>query len=111
MRVDQVSVSLADRLSTAVISAVASLLTAGVFAAVVTIRGPLDMGFWQAYVLIAGAVVVALGLLGFVVGSERMARYFGVLWGAEQPSKSQAALLLGVVVAICAIIVWRTIGH
>lgn len=47
------------------------------------------------YAIPLGAVIG--GLMGLLVGSDKMARYFGIVWGTEEPTTGEN-IILGIIV-------------
>jgi hypothetical protein len=96
-------VTLPDRLATAFVSCIAAAGTFAVFAIFAVLRGPIDeLEFWNHFVFVSAVMAALAAVVGFVVGSERMAHYFGIAWGTEEPNVRQAFVLMLVILAICA---------
>ena len=91
------------RLVTAFVSTVVAGLTVAVVAVGAFLRGPMDVESWENFFYLAGAGCVVAGLLGFVVGPEKMADHFGFLWGTAEPTKIQVAVSVAVILIICTI--------
>jgi hypothetical protein len=91
-----------DRLATAFVSCIAAVATFALFALLAILRGPIDeLEFWKHFVVVSAVMAALAAVVGFVVGSERMAHYFGIAWGTEEPNVQQAVVLVLVILAIC----------
>jgi hypothetical protein len=95
----------AERLSTGMVSVVVAVLMAAVVAIAAALRVPAYEGpdFWEHFLVISGAICLGAGVVGFVAGPVRMAHYFGVLWGTSKPTTTQMAVIVTVVLLICAV--------
>jgi len=94
-------VSFADRGATAVLSFVAALGTVACAAFVLLFYGPSSVEVWKFFSFVAAGLIVIAPIVGFVVGSERAARGWGVLWGTEDPETWQVAVATSIIVLIC----------
>lgn len=57
--------------------------------------------FFDSFILTAfGAFLALAAVTGFALGSERMARLFGVLWQTETPTRSEKWLAICTVLAL-----------
>ena len=101
--VEKPTLTMEERLVTAFVSTVVAALTVVVVTIGAFLRGPMDLESWEPFFWIAGFLCVTAGVLGFVVGPERMAHHFGFLWGTEQPTTTQVAVAVTVVLAICGV--------
>lgn len=55
--------------------------------------------FFDSFIVTAIVSFVALaGLMGFTLGSERMARLFGILWLTETPTRSEFWIVTSIVI-------------
>ena len=99
-----------ERLVTGFVSIVVAALTIAIVAVGAFLRGPMQLESWEHFWRLSGLACAAAGVLGFVVGPERMARHFGFLWGTEQPTTAQTAVTVTVILAICgfALFGWPT---
>ena len=93
-----------ERLVTAFVSTVVAALTITIVGIGTFLRSGSGPGLesWGTFLRISGMLCAGAGLFGFVVGPERMARHFGFLWGTEEPTRAQTAVLVTVVLLICA---------
>jgi hypothetical protein len=96
-------VPIVERLSTGFVSFVVVLISVAVVAIATLLRGPVELGFWEHFLTISAALCVGAAVLGFVVGPVRMAHYFGVLWSASEPNLKQTAVIVAIVLGICAV--------
>jgi uncharacterized membrane protein YidH (DUF202 family) len=57
--------------------------------------------FFDGFIITAFCVFIALAaLMGFALGSERMARVFGILWQTETPTRGEWWMAVSIVVAL-----------
>jgi hypothetical protein len=57
--------------------------------------------FFDSFIVTAFGVFIALAaLMGFALGSERMARLFGILWQTETPTRGEKWLATATVIAL-----------
>ena len=95
--------TLADRVASAFVSAVAALITCAVFFIVLLMHGPWEADAWSSTLSLAGFITCVAATLGFVLGPERTANAFGIVWGTVEANAWQTFLL---VAAILAVLVW-----
>ncbi len=102
----QNALTIEERLVTGGVSAVVAMLTAVVVAVGLFLHGPADLEFWTNFLRIAAVCCIVAGLLGFVIGPDNMARHFGFLWGTEEPSKVQVAVLTAGILILCGVVLF-----
>jgi hypothetical protein len=108
----QTPVTAADRVVTALISAVAAFGTATVLGVVLMLHfgDALTTEFWRAFLYFGGGFIVVAAVLGFVVGPVRAAEYWGLVWGTEDAEKHRGPVILISVLVIffCAmVLLWQ----
>ena len=113
-RVDDSSPSLFERITTAILSALAMLGTA--------ILGPLVAAghahgagrnfyvIYHGFYIWASVLALMAFTSGFVLGPKRMASMFGYLWGTEQPPNKRLTWALQGGVVIVVLISWWVAG-
>ena len=62
--------------------------------------------FWSLFLYASMAVSVAAGVVGFVVGSSRLNRRLGFLWGARKPVRAEIAAVVTLLVIIYAVVLF-----
>ncbi|MCM2327895.1 MAG: hypothetical protein NDI88_08410 [Lysobacter sp.] len=101
---NETSVTVVDRLAVAGVSFVAALVTAAVIV-LVGLMGGGDLSIILASGLWAVAVAGVAAVVGFVVGPVRASKWWGFLWGTEDPEKHRG-FTVAVVLAIIVTCLW-----
>ena len=92
----QTPVTAADRVVTAVISAVAALGTTTLLALVLMLNfaDASTTEFWRAFLYWGGGFTIVAAAVGFVVGPVRAAEYWGLVWGTEDVEKHRGPVII-----------------
>ena len=100
---EQAEVKWGDRIATAFVSFFAAIGTIVFVAVVGLVYGGADFERenWAAFGWVSAAAVLIAPVLGFVVGPERAAHMWGILWGTEGPRMLGAVVITLVIVVIC----------
>jgi len=89
-------VSIAERAVTALVSAIAALGTATFIGAVLLFRAGEGSSteFWIAFLRWSGGFLVVAAVVGFIVGPDRAAEYWGLIWGTEEAEKHRGPVFI-----------------
>jgi hypothetical protein len=101
-------VSWSERIATAWVSLIAAAVTALFVIGAVFFAGSMDFSWSEVrqFFLWGAIFSIGAGILGFFAGSERMAEYFGWLWGTSEPSGTESAVAVTVLIVFLAAVIY-----
>ncbi len=103
----QRQIALGERLAVALVSFLAAVLTIAFLGSIAFFAGAITtIEYAKTIALWSIVTCMGAGLAGFLLGGERAAYWFGVLWGTQAPTEKQLVLVLGFVVLVCGVIVY-----
>jgi hypothetical protein len=112
MRCERIApVTIADRFVTAIVSTLAALGTVAVIG-LVTLAHAGDVSsktFWWTFLYGSGGFVVLAAVVGFLVGPERAAIYWGLIWNTENPEEHRwpVFIIALLVILFCLVIILK----
>jgi hypothetical protein len=99
--------SMRKRFATGVRAFVAAALIAAIIAVASALRRPPPApDSWSVFVLVSSGICMAIALIGFVVGSSRLNRHLGFLWGARKPNRNELSVVIVAVLALYAVVLF-----
>ncbi len=102
-------VTLSERLAVALVSFVAAGLTVAFFGSLAFFSGAILTVEYAKTVSLWGVIVsLGAGVAGFLVGGERAAHWFGIVWGTgtQEATEKQLALYLGFIILVCGAVIF-----
>lgn len=92
-----------ERSVIAVLSFFAAVVTIIGLAAIIVAYADISIVLSYGFVTAASIFVVAAPIAGFVLGPERAAQWWGVIWGTERRSRWQTVFIFSIIAIVCLI--------
>ncbi len=103
-------ITLGERLAVALVSIIAAGFTVALMWSLVFFRGAMWTAEYAKATLFWGVIAsLGAGVAGFLLGGERAAHWFGILWGTQGATEKQLLLALGFIILLCGVIVLVTL--
>ena len=92
----QSTITFADRFVCGLLSAIAAICTAAFLGMVLLFRAgeASTFEFWAVFVRWSGGFAVVAAVVGFIVGPDRAAEYWGLIWGTEDAEKHRGPVII-----------------
>ena len=105
--VQRENITLGERLAVALLSVIAAGFTVAFIWSVAFLAGAIVTTDYAKTTIFWGVVAtLGAGVAGFILGGERAARWFGILWGTQEATEKQLGLALGFIILVCGILVF-----
>ena len=104
-------IQFSERVSVGIISFMAAALRALFFGLVTLLFGPpITVASTRFFVMCSLVFSFVAAVAGAVVGANKAANLFGIIWDTTNASENQTVVFLGVIILVCSVAIYFTVS-